>query len=764
MKKRIMALVLTIVMLAGVAAMNITVFADTTADLDLSGLSEIYEDTSEVYETYSYTWTIEEVDETTVKTLELTLDGANFQTLTLPCRENSGIELNIVINTAEDSNIGEICESHVFSYSYQWSTITFEGEGILETGSLNIQGGGNDHIITVSEGATLNISGEYAGLVFGASGSSNSTLNVLGNVSVEGKVSCGAVKIGSEGTLSCKRATLAGSGANDPDLEANTFVVEDGGTFEATGDTDWVDDATGEPYGALVVNVRSDDINPDEIIVLPDGYLPQGYSLVRVDYYATVDNGDEVHPESTSFDYGVIYGATSVVLGTSPETYTIIFENEDRSVLQSEELESGVMPEYKGELPTKGADEDYTYTFAGWTPDVEEVTGDATYTATYTQSPIVSTGHIVSFETKGGNDISDVTVNEGEVLTKPDNPSRKGYSFKGWYRDEDLNEEYDFSRPVTESFTLYAKWQKKQSTGGSGGSGRVISYTVSFVTDDGAETTQIKVIRNSVLPKPDDPTKDGYVFEGWHTDEAFENPYNFANPVTSSFTLYAKWRKTGVADILNTSEHFAYVKGYQDNTVRPENNITRAETAEIFYRLLNENTRNSNFTTENAFSDTKADGWYNASVSTLARIGIVKGKTLKLFAPDDFITRGEFAAICARFDDSDYEITDSFTDVNGHWAEKEIYEASAHGWIKGYEDGAFRPDECITRAEAITMINRMLERNPKAVEDLHKDMKKWSDNSDESAWYYIAIQEATNGHSYTKTDDGNEKWIEVNNL
>ncbi|MBE7024406.1 MAG: hypothetical protein E7412_08110 [Ruminococcaceae bacterium] len=761
MKKRIMALVLTIVMLASIASINTTVFAETLESLDLSELSDINENTSESADTYSYTWTVEEVDGTTVKTLELTLDGAELQTLTLPCCSDSGIELNVIIKTVSDSHIGEICESHFFSYSYQWDEIVFEGEGTLETEMMSIQGGGNDHIITVAEGASVSISGDYTDFGFGYSGSNGSTFNVLGNFSVRGNVSCGAVKIGAEGHLTCDRVTLGGSGANDADLEANTFVVEDGGMFEAKGDTDWVDDATGEPYGALVVNVNSDDIELNEIIVLPDGYLPDGFGIEKVGQYVTVDDGDSKHPESTSFDYGVIYAATTLKLGFTTQKYTVVFTNEDGSELQSEELEYGETPVYKGETPTKAADAEHTYTFAGWTPDIEEVTGEATYTATFAASPISTTKHTISFDTNGGNDIQDVEVDDGGILAEPEEPTRRGYSFKGWYIDEELTEGYDFSLPVTQGFTLYAKWQKKQSTGGGGG--RVTRYTVMFDTDGGSEIENQQVIKNSKVFKPADPEKEDYIFDGWYMEKELENLYNFANSVTSSFTLYAKWRKTGVSDILNTSEHFAYVKGYQDNTVRPENNITRAETAEIFYRLLNENTRNSNFTTENAFSDAKADRWYNASVSTLERIGIVKGKTLKLFAPDDFITRGEFAAICARFDDSDYEITDSFTDVNGHWAEKEIYEASAHGWIKGYEDRAFRPDEFITRAEAITMINRMLDRTPQSVEDLHRDMKKWSDNSDESAWYYIAIQEATNGHSYTKRVDGKEKWIEANN-
>ena len=121
----------------------------------------------------------------------------------------------------------------------------------------------------------------------------------------------------------------------------------------------------------------------------------------------------------------------------------------------------------------------------------------------------------------------------------------------------------------------------------------------------------------------------------------------------------------------------------------------------------------------------------------------------------------EFAAICARFDDSEYEIVDNFTDVSNHWAEAEIHEAAAHGWIRGYNDGTFKPDQFITRAEAMTMINRVLNRVPETADDLLDDMVKWPDNSDKSAWYYLAVQEATNSHNYDMKNHIYEKWTKI---
>ncbi len=756
MAKKFTVWTLILTMLLSLFTVNTAVLADTGADLDLSVLSEESENTTHTGEGYSYIWTVEEVDGDTIRTLELTLDGANINTLTLPCREYG--ELHIVINTEGDSSIEKIYESHVFSYSYQWNSITFGGEAALDIGEVHIQGGGNDHMITVSAGANVAISDEYADLTFGASGSNGSSLYVYGTLSVSGNVSCGNVKIGEEGTLYCGRITLAGYGAFDTDLYANAFVIEEGGKLDAVGDTIWSDNATGEYYGALVVSAPIDEGDESTVIVFPEGYLPEGYTTTIAGNYVTIDNADENTAEETSFEYGVIYAATSLKLGFETEKYTIEFINYDGTLLQTLELEAGVTPVYTEETPQRESDDEFIYTFEGWTPDIEEVTGDAIYTATYSQQPVPTATHTITFDSNGGSGVDDVTVNDGDILEAPHHPTKSGYRFKGWYEDERLTEKYDFDKPVTSSFTLYAKWQKK--TGGSGGSVSITYYTVKFETNGGSEIKDKKVARTVKLTQPEDPVKDDFIFDGWYTDGEFSSAYDFDTPVTEDFTLYAKWRKSSVSDVLNTEEHSAYIKGYEDNTVRPESNITRAETTEIFFRLLDKALQEKNTTQTNGFADVPANAWYNTSVSTMAKLGIIKGRTADTFVPDDFITRAEFAAICARFDNTDTEITIEFSDISDHWAEAEILKAAALGWILGYEDGSFRPDEFITRAEAVTLINRMLDRTPDTAEDLGENMITWVDNSDPSAWYYIAIQEATNNHSYVKNADGTEKWCE----
>ena len=213
---------------------------------------------------------------------------------------------------------------------------------------------------------------------------------------------------------------------------------------------------------------------------------------------------------------------------------------------------------------------------------------------------------------------------------------------------------------------------------------------------------------------------------------------------------------------LNGKDHYAYIIGYGNNDVRPQNNITRAEVATIFFRLLTDETREANMTKSNSYNDVKDGDWFCCAVSTLSKMGIIKGYEDGSFKPNDPISRAEFAAIAARFDPDGDKTPASFSDVTSHWAKDEISIAANHGWIKGYEDGSFKPDQKITRAETMTLVNRVLNRLPEAKDDLHKDMKTWVDNMDETAWYYLAVQEATNSHYFkNKTSTKFEQWTEL---
>ncbi len=212
---------------------------------------------------------------------------------------------------------------------------------------------------------------------------------------------------------------------------------------------------------------------------------------------------------------------------------------------------------------------------------------------------------------------------------------------------------------------------------------------------------------------------------------------------------------------LNGDDHYAYIVGYPNGNVKPGGNITRAEVATIFFRLLTEEVRTANSTQSNSLSDVTRGQWFNHAVSTLSSMGIVKGHNDGTFAPNAPITRAEFAAIAARFDDKNRDTSSKFTDIASHWAKNEIGIAANKGWINGYPDGTFRPNQYITRAEAMTLVNRVLNRLPENSSDLLNSMIKWPDNSDASAWYYLAVQEATNSHYYKTKENKFEKWNEL---
>ena len=213
---------------------------------------------------------------------------------------------------------------------------------------------------------------------------------------------------------------------------------------------------------------------------------------------------------------------------------------------------------------------------------------------------------------------------------------------------------------------------------------------------------------------------------------------------------------------LNTTDHFAYIVGYGNGEVRPQNNITRAEVATIFFRLLTDDVRDENLTKTNRYSDVAATSWYNTAVSTLRSMGIITGYPDGTFRPNAAITRAEFAAIAARFDNDGDKTAAKFSDIATHWAKDEISIAYNNGWITGYPDGTFGPQRDITRAETMTLVNRVLNRQPETEDDLLPNMTVWTDNANPKAWYYLAVQEATNSHYYEfKTNSQYEKWTEL---
>ena len=364
-----------------------------------------------------------------------------------------------------------------------------------------------------------------------------------------------------------------------------------------------------------------------------------------------------------------------------------------------------------------------------------------TYTVTYTDG--------VEDETVFADQVySELSVG---ISTPPfdGTPSRDGYEFSGW-----LPEVAD---TVTGNATYTAVWTKDS---GGGGGGTTTRYTLHYESNGGTEYDSERYTRNTEVRLEKVPVREGYTFTGWYADKDLTEKISTIK-MTSNKTVYAGWEATGVPDWLNGADHFAYIIGDDEGYVRPLANVTRAETAAIFFRLLKEDVREEYLTDRSGFADVEQGAWYNKAVSTMAALGVVKGYTEDMFAPHEAITRAEFAAICARFDTGTSDGESSFTDISGHWAESEIQRAAQLGWIQGDPDGRFRPNAPITRAEAMTIINRVLNRLPEEKEDLLEGMKEWPDALP-GAWYYLAVQEATNSHAYEGKGEVYERWTALN--
>jgi uncharacterized repeat protein (TIGR02543 family) len=322
-------------------------------------------------------------------------------------------------------------------------------------------------------------------------------------------------------------------------------------------------------------------------------------------------------------------------------------------------------------------------------------------------------------------------VASGNIAPKPADPawneykfaglSEKGsltddmnltYTFAGWYADKALSIKYDFDTQITSDVTIYADW----TVSGSGGPEQ---------TDDTQAAPEGSGM-TSGQPKQTDDTQ--------------------ATPEGSGLT-------SGRPKL--TDKHIRYISGYPDGSVRPDNNITRSEAAAIFFRLIEADDKEAPLTA--SFSDVPIYGWYYQAVAYLQKHDVISGYPDGTFRPENPITRAEFAAIASRFDDLEINVPNVFNDVPaGHWAVGLINSAAAKGWVGGFPDGTFRPDEYITRAQAATLVNKMLNRRIQ-LQDIPEGVFKYNDITP-SHWGYCAIMEASVGHVYKRKDDGYEIW------
>ena len=343
--------------------------------------------------------------------------------------------------------------------------------------------------------------------------------------------------------------------------------------------------------------------------------------------------------------------------------------------------------------------------------------------------------------------------------------SRSNYRFDGWTTTSAgvtlasaSSKDTTFVMPAN-AVTVTANWTY---IGGSGSGGsHNDSYTLRYDTNGGEKLSSESKTSKWTKDYEDlpIPTREGYRFDGWYYDSKLKNEVTGDVKVnTSVVTLYAGWTAVEVPSMLNGDDHFAYVQGYKDGNVRPYGLISRAETTTIFFRLLKDSVRDGNLLTSNTYTDVTGDYWANTAISTMTGLGIVQGRSADTFDPNAPITRAQFAAICARFDTGKTYGSQSFSDIQGHWAQAYIERAAELGWIKGFEDGTFRPDTYITRAQAMTMINRVLNRTPDDEDDLLDNMNVWPDCTPND-WFYLAVQEATNSHDFKY--QGGEVWTKL---
>ena len=400
------------------------------------------------------------------------------------------------------------------------------------------------------------------------------------------------------------------------------------------------------------------------------------------------------------------------------------------------------------------------YIFTGWNTKADG-SGDAFTAATDVTSNITvyaqwkdSTTYSVTYKDGvDGTVFADQTTADLHVGdTTPafsGTPTRSGYTFTGW--------EPSVAATVTDNAVYTAQWAKNSSS-----SHHSTRYTLHYESNGGTAYKDERYSSGTKVTLDKTPTRESYTFTGWYADQALTQKITTVT-MNSNKTVYAGWEATGVPDKLNGDDHYAYVIGYLDGNVRPNANVSRAETATIFFRLLKSDIRDGNLIADNGFSDVSDGQWHNKAISTMAKLGIVKGRRADNFDPDASITRAEFAAICARFNTKPVENNGSFSDISGHWAENEIERAAAFGWISGYPDGTFHPDARITRAEAMTMINRVLCRMPQSESDLLDSMVTWPDNKP-SDWHYLAVQEATNSHDFDRKGEVGESWTKLTSV
>lgn len=536
------------------------------------------------------------------------------------------------------------------------------------------------------------------------------------------------------------------------------------------------------------------------------GYTFDGWTTGKGDFYSdgaaftqTVENEGKVTLYAQwerLADVTIFYTPEPTSLGTVELNGTAAKENDTITVQEGMVYES-LNPETgtaRGAtaVPGKGS------VFVGWydAQGKHPLTDKTTYTPEKGSSGRYQDGsyvarfrlkqYVLHYDANGGTDtMEDQTFPHGQAHPLEKCAfSREGYRFVGWatesagevkYEDQEsikLDEKFPNLTNDNDVVTLYAVWEEQ-------------SVTIGYEPNDAelgtvtVESEPVDAVTGTAHGSTAQP-KSGAKFDGWYSadgtllsTELTFVPTRADGAVWQGTTYYARFSAkrspstpstpakpdetkptlAPIPEMLNGEDHYAYLLGYEDGTVRPNGSISRAEVATVLFRLLKDDVRMQNLTKDNAYSDVSDTAWYAAAVSTLSKMGVISGYPDGTFRPNAPITRAEFAAMIARFDETAKSADTPFTDISGHWAENAIGKAYGNGWVEGSSKTVFCPESNLTRAETATLLNRVLHRLPEKESDLLANQIVWPDNP-ETFWGYLAIQEATNSHEYERKADG----------
>lgn len=468
-------------------------------------------------------------------------------------------------------------------------------------------------------------------------------------------------------------------------------------------------------------------------------------------------------------------GNESVVLkGTWTRTvnkYTVTYEYTGTAPADAPDVPAAAQHEYGAEVTIENVPTLTGYTFHGWTLPEGLTANDGKFTMPAKNVTITGywTKNIIPTYTFDLSNLNTIKVNK-EFVSKYGRSATMSFEATATIEKEkayiitDSGINTNASNSAAAAKSDYTKvFEAAGMVTLKTGTTDVFKFSGKYDLEPGAYRITVKEAKGSdrYYVTYDDTT---YTYDFTVNDKG---EISIKTPITCTFTnKYTKRHSAATPSkpTLNTGDHYAYVMGYPDGTVRPNGSITRAEVSTILFRLLSDKTRDEYFTTESSFTDVKAGAWYNNSIATLEKAGVIvdtaKGGA---FRPNEAITRAELAAMLAQFSDAKPVKGVKFSDVSAeHWAYEAIAIAAKMGWIEGYPDGTFRPDATITRAEMMTLVNRALERVPSDEDHLlSKRVMLTFPDCKSGDWFYIAVQEATNSHTYERAateKNGDEQW------